>query len=140
MLLQSFKGEESGVSGIAVVSSTSSVQLPIDDFRISWSKSFHPASERRLLVIMAIEEQSLWQISFDFSENKRCITLVLDNLAGSPFDFELINPILDMLCSFFKFAIGIPLWIEGSGEVIDFDELSEGRKDTLVEVSLDIFL
>ena len=114
MLLQGFECEESRVGSVAVISPSSSVQLPIDDLGVSGAKTFHPAGERRLFVVVSIKEQSLWKISLDLCKDKGCISLIFDDLAGGSLDLEFIDPIFDMQGSFLQLTIGIPLLIKGS--------------------------
>ena len=89
---------------------------------------------------MAVEEQSLREVAFDLGENEGCVSLVFDDFTIRSFDAELIDPVLDMQCSFFQLAIGVPLLIKSSGQVINFDEISERGDDLLFEVSFDILL
>jgi hypothetical protein len=89
LLLKSLQCQHCRICCIAIISSTSSIQLSIDDFGISGAEPFHPSRKRRLFVVVPIKEQSLRKVTFDLGEQKGSVALILDDFSGQPFDVEL---------------------------------------------------
>lgn len=125
MYLESLDGQHGAVGRVSIVSSPSAIKFPIPDDRNAGPKSFVPACEWGLLVIVAVEEDGFVEITFDFGEDDGAELLDFDDLGFGSFDFELLHPVSDVLGGFFEEAVALPIRIKVSGEIGYFDVLHE---------------
>jgi hypothetical protein len=89
---------------------------------------------------MSVEENGLIEITLNFGENDWTQFLDFDDLGFRSFDFELLNPVLDVLSCLFEKAIGLPVGIKTSGEVGYFNIVHDGWEVGFVENLFDEFL
>jgi hypothetical protein len=89
---------------------------------------------------MSVEENGLIEITLNFGENDWTQFLDFDDLGFGSFDFELLNPVFDVLGCLFEKAIGLPVGIKTSGEVGYFNIVHDGWEVGFVENLFDEFL
>ena len=97
LLLQCLQGQHGGIGRVSVISTSSSIEFPVDNLGIGRSYALHPTGERRLLVVVSVEEESVGDVALYLSEDKRSIALILDDFNREPLDVETQHPILDMV-------------------------------------------
>ena len=138
LFLKGFDCQHRAISGISIVSSTSSIQFL---WILIWgredrdvgSQTFVPTIKRRLFVIVAIEQECLINRSWDLDEDQRSQVFlsVRDDFNGESLDAYVFNPFLDVFCSFDQviptILLPIFLWVIGLAHVFNFDEFHQGR-------------
>ena len=99
MLLQVLDGKHARERSVAVVSTTSSVEVLATNDGVGGSETFIPALHPWLLVEMTVEHHVLgaalgW---LDDVDDKRHATLGLEHLLGEALDAKLVNVLVDAL-------------------------------------------
>lgn len=96
LFLHCLDGDHCPISRVTIIGSSSSVQLPISDHRYRCPESLLPACKGRLLVEVAIEQQSGRKLAFDLSKDEGRVALILNDFSLETLNIQTFDPFFNM--------------------------------------------
>ena len=125
LLFQTFQSQNCWISRISIICPTSPIQSPIYNLWIGCSNALKPPWKWWLFVIMSIKKQSWWYLALNLRVDDWRISWIFNNFRSHAVDFQLSDPVSDMVGSLIQFAISFPLTIKWPWKVVYLDVLDQ---------------